>query len=94
MIRALRRGEAVGLLPDQVPPEGMGAWAPFFGQRAYTMTLAARLVQQTGARLLIWDRTPARGRGYVVRCRRCPRRCRPIRPRRQNPLAIQPAMER
>jgi KDO2-lipid IV(A) lauroyltransferase len=49
MIRALRRGECVGLLPDQVPPDGMGVWAPFFGRRAYTMTLAARLVQQTGA---------------------------------------------
>ncbi len=48
MIRALRRGEAVGLLPDQVPPEGMGVWAPFFGRPAYTMTLAARLAQQTG----------------------------------------------
>jgi KDO2-lipid IV(A) lauroyltransferase len=68
MIRALRRGEAVGLLPDQVPPEGMGVWAPFFGQPAYTMTLAARLVQQTGAALLlIWaERLPA-GRGYVLR---------------------------
>jgi KDO2-lipid IV(A) lauroyltransferase len=46
MIRALRRGEAVGLLPDQVPPQGLGTWAPFFGRPAYTMTLAARLVQQ------------------------------------------------
>jgi KDO2-lipid IV(A) lauroyltransferase len=27
------RGETVGLLPDQVPPEGMGVWAPFFGRR-------------------------------------------------------------
>lgn len=67
MIRALRKGEVVGLLPDQVPPEGLGVWAPFFGQPAYTMTLAARLVQQTGAAvLLIWgERLPA-GRGYVV----------------------------
>src|SRR5206468_581674 len=31
MMRALRRGEAVGLLPDQVPPDGMGVWASFFG---------------------------------------------------------------
>ena len=31
MMRALRRGETVGLLPDQVPPVGMGVWAPFFG---------------------------------------------------------------
>lgn len=68
MMRALRRGEAVGLLPDQVPPDGMGAWAPFFGRRAYTMTLAARLIQQTGAvPLLVWgDRLP-HGAGYAVR---------------------------
>lgn len=68
MIRALRRGEAVGLLPDQVPPDGMGVWVPFFGKRAYTMTLAARLVQQTGAvPLLIWGERLPRGQGYTVR---------------------------
>ena len=49
MIKALRAGRAVGLLPDQVPPEGMGQWTPFFGKPAYTMTLAARLALQTGA---------------------------------------------
>jgi KDO2-lipid IV(A) lauroyltransferase len=68
MIRALRRGEAVGLLPDQVPPEGMGVWVPFFDKPAYTMTLAARLVQQTGAvPLLIWGERLPRGAGYTVR---------------------------
>jgi len=73
MIRALRRGETVGLLPDQVPPEGQGEWAPFFGQRAYTMTLAARLAQQTGAVvLLIWGERLPRGQGYVVRFERLP----------------------
>ncbi|PZP33916.1 MAG: lysophospholipid acyltransferase family protein [Roseateles depolymerans] len=67
MIRALRRGEAIGLLPDQVPPDGLGVWAPFFGQPAYTMTLAARLVQQTGAALLlIWGERLPGGQGYVV----------------------------
>jgi len=67
MIRALRRGEAVGLLPDQVPPEGMGVWVPFFGKPAYTMTLAARLVQQTGALpLLIWGERLPGGAGYTV----------------------------
>jgi KDO2-lipid IV(A) lauroyltransferase len=70
MIKALRQGHAVGLLPDQVPPEGMGAWAPFFGRPAYTMTLAARLAQQTGCevRLLWGERLPA-GRGFRVHCR-------------------------
>ena len=42
-------------------------WAPFFGRPAYTMTLAARLVQQTGALpLLAWGERLPRGRGYVV----------------------------
>jgi Kdo2-lipid IVA lauroyltransferase/acyltransferase len=68
MIRALRQGQMVGLLPDQVPPEGMGVWAPFFGQPAYTMTLAARLAQQTGAVVLLtWGERLPHGRGYVQR---------------------------
>ena len=68
MMRALKRGEVVGLLPDQVPPEGLGVWAPFFGQPAYTMTLASRLVQQTGAALLlVWGERLPRGAGYHVR---------------------------
>jgi KDO2-lipid IV(A) lauroyltransferase len=68
MIRALRKGQMVGLLPDQVPPEGMGVWAPFFGRPAYTMTLATRLVQQTGAELLLtWAERLPHGAGYVQR---------------------------
>ncbi len=65
MIKALRRGEAVGLLPDQVPPAGLGVWSPFFGRDAYTMTLAARLVQQTGAAVVLarCERLGG-GRGY------------------------------
>lgn len=67
MIKALRRGETVGLLPDQVPPEGQGLWAPFFGRDAYTMTLAVRLAQQTGAAvLLVHAERLSWGRGYVV----------------------------
>lgn len=68
MIRALRRGEAIGLLPDQVPPDGLGVWAPFFDHPAYTMTMAGKLLQQTGAAaLLIWGERLPKGRGYVVR---------------------------
>ena len=73
MIRALRRGEAVGLLPDQVPPQGMGVWAPFFGRPAYTMTLAARLVQQTGAALvLMWGERLPGGAGYRLHVQPAP----------------------
>jgi Kdo2-lipid IVA lauroyltransferase/acyltransferase len=32
MIKALRAGRAVGLLPDQVPPVGHGAMGPIFWQ--------------------------------------------------------------
>lgn len=53
LLRALRSGQAVGVLPDQVPPQGQGVWAPFFGQSAYTMTLVGRLAAQTGATLLL-----------------------------------------
>jgi KDO2-lipid IV(A) lauroyltransferase len=67
MLRALKRGEAVGLLPDQVPPHGQGVWAPFFGRPAYTMTLAARLALQAGAPVLLarCERL-ARGRGFRI----------------------------
>ena len=67
MIKALKKGEAVGLLPDQVPPQGMGVMAPFFGREAYTMTLSVRLVQQTGACVLLaWGERLNWGRGYRV----------------------------
>jgi len=46
----------------------MGVWAPFFGQPAYTMTLVSRLVQQTGATLLLtWGERLPRGQGFVQR---------------------------
>ncbi|MBI5926797.1 MAG: lysophospholipid acyltransferase family protein [Aquabacterium sp.] len=53
MLRALKKGETVGLLPDQVPPEGMGVWTHFFGRPAYTMTMAAKLVAQTGCAVVL-----------------------------------------
>lgn len=70
MLKALRAGQCVGLLPDQVPPLGMGMWAPFFGRDAYTMTLGARLSLQTGATILLaWGERLPWGRGYVVHVR-------------------------
>lgn len=70
MIKALRLGQSVGLLPDQVPPQGLGVWAPFFGREAYTMTLSARLAQQTGAAVLLaWGERLPWGRGYRIHVR-------------------------
>jgi KDO2-lipid IV(A) lauroyltransferase len=53
LLKALRKGEAVGILPDQVPTQGDGEWADFFERPAYTMTLAARLAQRTNAPVVI-----------------------------------------
>lgn len=64
LLTALKRGEAVGLLPDQAPKVGEGVWAPFFGRPAYTMTLASRLAQSGAAVIMAWaERLPA-GAGY------------------------------
>lgn len=70
MLRALKNGESLGLLPDQVPPLGLGMWLTFFGRPAYTMTLAARLAQQTGSTVLLaWGQRLPWGRGYRVHVR-------------------------
>jgi Kdo2-lipid IVA lauroyltransferase/acyltransferase len=53
LVRALRKGETVGMLPDQVPSQGDGVWADFFGKPAYTMTLPIRLAQATNA-AVVW----------------------------------------
>jgi KDO2-lipid IV(A) lauroyltransferase len=70
---ALRRGEAVGFLPDQVPSEGEGEWAEFFGRPAYTMTLAAKLADRPNiACFLAYARRLPRGRGYAIVLRPLP----------------------
>lgn len=68
LYKALKRGEAIGLLPDQAPSEGEGEWADFFGRAAYTMTLVGRLAETSGAAVMLVsaERQPA-GRGYIIR---------------------------
>lgn len=65
LVKALRRGEAVGILPDQVPSGGEGTWAPFFGKPAYSMTLVHRLQQLSKAPVVMVfaERLP-KGGGY------------------------------
>ncbi|MCB1890706.1 MAG: lysophospholipid acyltransferase family protein, partial [Rhodocyclaceae bacterium] len=53
LLRALKRREAIGMLPDQVPGEGEGVWAEFFGRPAFTMTLAARLTEAGKAAVIL-----------------------------------------
>ena len=49
----LRDGGVAGILPDQSPRGAGSAFAPFFGMEVKTMTLAAKLMQRTGAKVLI-----------------------------------------
>ena len=73
LIGALKRGEAIIMLPDQVPGRGEGVWTEFFGKLAYTMTLAARLAERKDSVCLIvtGERLP-RSAGFAVRVRPLP----------------------
>lgn len=72
-VRTLRRGGAVGMLPDQAPGVGEGVWAPFFGRPAYTVTLPGKLALQTGVAVILsaGERLPG-GRGWRVHHVRIP----------------------
>ncbi|MBV8032163.1 MAG: lysophospholipid acyltransferase family protein [Betaproteobacteria bacterium] len=73
LFAALRRREAVGFLPDQVPSEGEGEWADFFGRPAYTMTLAAKLAERRGiACFLAYARRLPMGRGFEIVLKKYP----------------------
>ncbi len=68
LVKALERGEIVGILPDQEPALDSGVFAPFFGVPALTMTLVSRLAARTDAALVVMyaQRLPE-GRGFAIR---------------------------
>lgn len=70
LVRTLREGGVVGILPDQTPKSGDGIWASFFGRPAWTMTLAARLSEVRNVAVLMMraERLP-HGAGYVIHIR-------------------------
>ncbi len=49
LLKALKAGELVGILPDQVPEADGGEYADFYGRTALTMALASRLLQRVDA---------------------------------------------
>lgn len=69
LIKALKKGQAVGMLPDQAPKVGEGVWLDFFGKPAYTMTLAARLTETGATTLMAWGERLPDGRGYRLHFR-------------------------
>lgn len=61
----LKEGGVAGILPDQSPRGKTNAYAPFFGMEVRTMTLVNRLIQKTGANVLVTfaERLPD-GKGF------------------------------
>lgn len=68
LYQGLKEGRLIGILPDQDPRDPDGAFAPFFGIQANTMTLVSRLAQKTGVPVFLTfaERLP-RGRGFRLR---------------------------
>ncbi|EKF74880.1 lipid A biosynthesis lauroyl acyltransferase [Alcanivorax hongdengensis A-11-3] len=70
LVRAMKKGALTAILPDQVPDRRSGVHAPFFGQPAYTGTLASKLIRQTGAvTFLAWARRLPGTQGFEIRVR-------------------------
>ena len=67
LFKTLKSGEAVGILPDQVPDLGDGTWATYFDEPAYSMTLVSKLVETTGATVLLaYGERLAWGQGFII----------------------------
>ena len=67
LLQALKKGEAIGILPDQIPASGEGEWVNFFGKPAYTMTLACKIAEKTGAQVIMaFGKRLSSGKGYEV----------------------------
>ena len=47
ILKALRKGEIVGILPDQIPSDEGGEFSTFYGQPTFTMTFIHKLMQKT-----------------------------------------------
>ena len=53
LIRQLQAGGLIAVLPDQVPVDGAGVLAPFFGHDALTMTLVYRLLRKVDCEVFV-----------------------------------------
>jgi KDO2-lipid IV(A) lauroyltransferase len=66
LLKALKRSEAIGILPDQEPDWGSGVFAPFFNRDAYTATLLPKLVARTQARVVTGVALRIPGKGFEI----------------------------
>jgi Kdo2-lipid IVA lauroyltransferase/acyltransferase len=65
LLKALKTGESIGVLPDQVPSNGDGVWVSFFGEPAYTMTLPEKLARCAFASTLVVCTRKSFGEGWL-----------------------------
>jgi Kdo2-lipid IVA lauroyltransferase/acyltransferase len=67
LLQALKAGQAVGILPDQIPRSGEGVWADFFNKPAYTMGLASKLASKSDAVVVMaFGERLAEGKGFNI----------------------------
>ncbi len=67
LYQALKNGEAIGILPDQIASKGQGEWANFFGRPAYTMVLLSKLALKTQANVIIAvGERLKNGQGFII----------------------------
>ncbi len=63
----LKRGQMIGILPDQDPGKSGGVFVPFFGIQTNTMTLLPKLAARSQAAVLVcYAERLSWGRGYVI----------------------------
>ena len=67
ILSALKKNEAIGILPDQAANKGEGEWVDFFGRPAYTMVLVSKLVKKTGANVIMtFGERLGNGKGFKI----------------------------
>ena len=66
LLRTLREGGLVAILPDQVPADESAVVAPFFGRRVLTMSLLSKLLQRVDVDVVVAAATRVAG-GFSIR---------------------------
>ena len=66
LVKTLRAGGLLAILPDQVPSADSAVAAPFFGRPALTMSLVSKLLQRTDADIVVGTATRVPG-GFGIR---------------------------
>jgi KDO2-lipid IV(A) lauroyltransferase len=70
LVKALQDGEAIGILPDQVPSGGDGVWVTFFNRYAYTTPLPARLANRHQTPVILFSAIRKTiGQGWLIKAR-------------------------